>query len=73
MQGSRAPGNRSDQAGSAQAHLAEDALAGEEFGGQADHKAQHGQTAIPGFSKSNETEAGGVVSHGAGDERLSKL
>ena len=49
---------------SAQADLAEDALAGEQFGGEADHEAEHGQTAIPGLSEGNKTEAGGGgVSH----------
>jgi len=50
---------------SAQTDLAQDALAGEHFGGEADHETEHGQTAIPGFSEGNKTEAGGGgVSHG---------
>ena len=48
---------------SAEADLAEDALAGKEFGGQADHETEHGQTTIPGFSKSDEAEAGFRSSH----------
>ena len=48
---------------SAQAQLAEDALAGEQFGAQADHEAEHGQAAIPGFSEGDETEAGRGLSH----------
>ncbi len=49
---------------SAQTDLGEDALAGEQFGGEADDKTQHGQAAIPGFSERNKTKAGGGVSHG---------
>jgi hypothetical protein len=37
--------------------LAEDALAGEQLGAHADHEAEHGQAAIPGFSEGDETEA----------------
>ena len=48
---------------SAQAQLAEDALAGEQFGAQTDHEAEHGQAAIPGFSEGYETEAGRGLSH----------
>ena len=49
---------------SAQADLAQDALAGEQFGGEADHETEHGQAAIPGLSEGNKTEAGGGgVSH----------
>ena len=49
---------------SAEADLTQDALAGEEFGAEADHEAEHGQAAIPGFSEGHETEAGGGgVSH----------
>ena len=55
-----------DREGSAQTDLGKDALAGEHFGGKADHEAEHGQAAIPGFSEGNETEAGGGVSHGDG-------
>ena len=51
---------------SAEANLAEDALAGEKLGAQTDHEAQHGKAAIPGFSKTNEAKAGGVVGHGDG-------
>ena len=42
---------------SAQADLAEDALAGEQFGREADGEAQHGQTAIPGFGEIHKPEA----------------
>lgn len=45
---------------SAEADLGQDALAGEQFGAQADHEAHHGQTAIPGFREVHEAEAGGV-------------
>ncbi len=51
--------------GSAQTDLGEDALAGEQFGGQADHEAEHGESAVPGFSELHKTEAGrGGVRHG---------
>ena len=50
--------------GSAEADLAEDALTGEQLGAEADNKAEHGQTAIPGFGKSDKAEAGGWISHG---------
>ncbi len=50
--------------GSTQADLGEDALAGEQFGGKTDHEAEHGEAAVPGFGEADETEAGGVVSHG---------
>lgn len=53
----------SDQ-NSAQADLAEDALAGQQFGGQADYETKHGQAAIPGFCESHEAEAGFRSSHG---------
>ncbi len=49
--------------GSAQTELAEDALAGEQLGAQADHEAEHGQTAIPGLGEGDKTEAGGGSSH----------
>jgi len=48
---------------SAQADLAENALAGEHFGSQANHETKHGQAAIPGFSESHEAEAGFRSSH----------
>ena len=51
--------------GSAEADLAEDALTGEQLGAEADHKAEHGQAAIPGFSEGNKTEAGSGSSHGS--------
>ena len=51
---------------SAEANLAEDALAGQKLGTQADHKTQHGKTAIPGFCKTYEAKTGGVVGHGGG-------
>ena len=54
---------------SAQTDLGEDALAGEQLGAQADHEAEHGQTAIPGLSEGDETEAGSGLSH-ARDEVL---
>jgi len=50
---------------SAEADLGEDALAGEQFGGQTDHETHHGQAAIPGFGEVHESEAGlGSVRHG---------
>ena len=51
---------------SAEADLAQDALAGEKLGAQTDHEAQHGKTAVPGLSKTNEAKTGGVVGHGDG-------
>ena len=36
--------------------MGEDALAGEQFGAKADHKAEHGQVAIPGLGEREETE-----------------
>ena len=43
---------------STEADLAEDALAGEQFGAEADHEAEHGQPAIPGFSKGHKAKTG---------------
>ena len=44
--------------------LGKDALTCQYLGGEADHEAEHGQTAIPGLSEGNKTEAGGGgVSH----------
>lgn len=48
---------------SAEADLGQDALAGQQFGAQADHEAHHGQAAIPGLSESDEAETGVGVSH----------
>jgi len=48
---------------SAETDLGKDALAGEELGAKANHEAQHGKTAIPGFGEADETEAGGGVGH----------
>ena len=48
---------------SAETDLGEDALAGEEFGAEADHEAEHGKATIPGFGEADETEAGGGVGH----------
>ena len=56
----------SARAGSAQTDLAEDSLAGEQLGGEADREAQHGQAAIPGFGEIHKPEAcgrRGGVSH----------
>lgn len=44
--------------GSAQADLGQNALAGEQFGGQADHETHHGQTTIPGFGEVDKTKTG---------------
>jgi len=49
---------------SAEADLAENALAGQELGGQTDHETHHGQAAIPGLGEGHKTEAGVGVSHG---------
>ena len=48
---------------SAQAQLSSDALAGEQLGAKTNHKAHHGQTAVPGLSKSNKAEAGSGFGH----------
>ena len=50
---------------SAEADLGQDALTGEQLSAQADHKAHHGQAAIPGLSEVDEAEAGCVVRHGS--------
>jgi len=56
--------------GSAQANLTKDALAGEHLRKEANEEAHHGQTAIPGFCKINEAEAGrGGVRHGKQEVR----
>ena len=55
--------SRQVAAGSAQTELAENALAGEQFGGQADHETEHGQTAVPGFGEADEAETGRRFSH----------
>ena len=53
--------------GSTQAQLRKDALTGEQLGGKPDNEAHHGQAAIPGLSKVDETEAGlRSVRHGRG-------
>ena len=50
---------------STEADLGQNALAGENFGREADHEAHHGQAAVPGFGEVDETEAGlGSVRHG---------
>ena len=49
---------------SAETDLGEDALAGQQLGAEADHKAQHGETAIPGLSEVHKAKAG-VVRHGS--------
>ena len=49
---------------SAETDLGKDALAGEQLGGEADHEAEHGEAAVPSFSKSNETETGIRGGHG---------
>ena len=49
---------------SAEADLTQDALAGEQFGGETDNEAEHGQAASPSFGEGHETEAGGGgISH----------
>ncbi len=49
---------------SAEADLGQDALAGEQFGAEADDETHHGETTVPGFSEVDETEAGlSVVGH----------
>ena len=52
-----------EEAESAEANLAEDALAGQQLGAEADDETHHSQTTIPGLSEVDETEAG-VVRHG---------
>ena len=50
---------------SAEADLGQDALAGEQLCAEADDETEHGETAIPGLSEVDETEAGlSVVGHG---------
>jgi hypothetical protein len=44
--------------------LGKDALACQYLGGEADYEAEHGHTAIPGFSEGNETKAESGVGHG---------
>ena len=51
-------------AGSAEADLRQDALAGQKLGTEADDEAQHGKAAVPGLSEVDEAEAGGGVGHG---------
>jgi len=58
--------SRQVAARSAQTELAENALAGEQFGGQADHETEHGQTAVPGFGEADEAETGRRFSHRSG-------
>ena len=49
---------------SAEADLGQDALAGQQFGAEADDETEHGQAAIPGLSEVDETETGlGGVGH----------
>ena len=43
---------------SAEADLGQDALAGEQLSAEADDETEHGQAAVPGFSKVDEAEAG---------------
>ena len=43
---------------SVQTQLAEDALAGQQLRTQADHEAEHGQAAIPGFSEATKPKRG---------------
>jgi hypothetical protein len=38
-------------------------MAGEQLGAKADHEAEHGEAAIPGFGEGHEAEAGSGVSH----------
>jgi hypothetical protein len=58
---------------SAEANLGKDSLTGEQLGGQTDNKAEHGQAAIPGFGETNESEAGGVVSHGETFQNVAQI
>ena len=55
---------RSARVDSAQTQLAQDSLTGEELGAKSDHETEHGETPIPGFSKSDKTETGSGFSHG---------
>jgi hypothetical protein len=45
----------------AEADLVGDAKAGEAFHHGADHDAEHGQTAVPGFSEDDKAKAGSVM------------
>ena len=47
---------------SAEADLGQDALAGQQLGSETDDEAEHGQTAIPGFSELREAKL--CVTHG---------
>jgi len=42
---------------STETDLGQDSLAREQLGAKADHKTEHGKTAIPGLSKFNKTKA----------------
>ena len=57
--GSGSPPRAEERDGSAEANLAEDALAGEHLREETNDETHHGQTAVPGFCKINEAEAGG--------------
>ena len=64
-QSGRWPDKPIDPAAGSETELAEDSLAGEQFGAQADHETEHGKAAIPGFSEVDEAEAAFCgVSHG---------
>ncbi|MEY3757288.1 MAG: hypothetical protein RLZZ263_442 [Cyanobacteriota bacterium] len=47
----------------AKTHLPKNGLASEEFGSQPNHKAQHGQTAIPSLGKFNKSKTGFLSCH----------
>ena len=48
---------------STEANLGQDSLAGEKLCAKADDETEHGETAIPSFSKIYESKAGCVVRH----------
>ncbi len=48
---------------SAETDLLEDALAGQQLGGEADDEAKHGKATIPGFGEGDESEAWCGLSH----------
>ncbi len=59
--------------GSTQADLAQDALAVEQFGAEANHEAEHGQAAISSLSKGHKAKMGGGDSHGLKGEAARRL
>jgi hypothetical protein len=48
---------------SAQTQLTQYSLTGKELGAKSDHETEHGETTIPGFSKSDKPETSGGFRH----------